>query len=214
MTQAPRPNRRVRRDWETTRRRWEAEQRREQQQSAQRRARAESTEAAARRREAAEHARAVAARAWPATPVASRYERRLRARYLDDCARSADTQTPDNWLAERASGAPSWMVDEDAMTALSIAVTILVTIGILVYVAVDMDSAFDAWALLGMVVVSPVVFLLAWIPTAVVLFVVTVVAVIGLEVAGALRGARQRRMWEDHHAYLTWAEQVQADREP
>jgi hypothetical protein len=214
MKQAPRPNRDVRRNWEATRRRWEADQRREQQQAAQRRARVESAEAAAHHREAAEHARAVGADLWPATPVASRYERRLRAKYLDDCARSADTQTPVIWLAERASGAPSWMVDEDAMTALSIAVTILVTIGILVYVAVDMDSAFDAWALLGMVVVSPVVFLLAWIPTAVVLFVVAVVAVIGLEVAAALRGARQRRMWEDHLAYITWAEQVREDREP
>ncbi len=155
MTQAPRPNRRVRRDWETTRRRWEAEQRREQQQAAQRRARAEAAEATARRREAAEHARAVAARSWPATPVASRYERRLRARYLSDCERSSDMLPPDRWLAARASRTPAWMVDGDALTGISLAMTVLVTVGVFVHFAVGTDSAIGLWAVVGMVVLSP-----------------------------------------------------------
>ena len=190
MTQAPRPNRRVRRDWETTRRRWEAEQRREQQQAAQRRARAEAAEATARRREAAEHARAVAARSWPATPVASRYERRLRARYLSDCERSSDMLPPDRWLAARASENPGvdgrrGCPDGDQHRH---------------------DGPCDrrhlrplrggyrqrhrTWAVVGMVVLSPVVFLLAWIPTSIVLFVLVLIGGIGLGVAdGAARRA-------------------------
>jgi hypothetical protein len=211
MTQAPRPNRQVRRDWEATRRRWEAERRREQQLAAQRRARAEAAEATDRRREAADRARALAAQSWPPTPVASRYERRLRARYLNGCTRSADVVPAERWLATRASGAPTWMADADALTGISIAMTVLVTIGILVALAVDTDAAIDVWAVVGMVVLSPVVFLLAWIPTTIVLAVLGLVGVISLELAGALRGARQRRMWEDHIAYRTWARQVQAD---
>jgi len=103
------------------------------------------------------------------------------------------------------------MTDEDALTGISIATTVLVTIGILVALAVDTDAAIDVWAVVGMVVLSPVVFLLAWIPTTIVLAVLGLVGVISLELAGALRGARQRRMWEDHIAYRTWARQVQAD---
>jgi hypothetical protein len=103
------------------------------------------------------------------------------------------------------------MVDGDALTGISLAMTVLVTVGVFVYFAVGTDSAIGLWAVVGMVVLSPLVFLLAWIPTSIVLFVLVLIGGIGFGVADGVRGVRQRRMWEDHCAYRMWARQVQAD---
>ena len=103
------------------------------------------------------------------------------------------------------TGAPDWMGDEDAMMWISAAVTVVVTFGILFYHLVDSGTPFDLWAAAGMVIFAPVVFLLAWIPTAIVLFVLALVAVIVLETShGVRRAGRQERMWEDHQAYRAW----------
>lgn len=211
MTQTRRPNSRVRRDWESTRRRWEAEKKRELRLDAQRRARASAAEAEARNRAAEELARAKAERSWPATPVASRYERRLRTLYIEQRSRAGDAVPPERWLAGRAPGTPDWMGDEDALMGISAAVTVLVTIAVLVDSVLDAGAPLDLWALVGVVVFAPVVFLLAWVPTGVVLAVLAFIGLVVLETAHAIRRGRQRKMWEDHLAYRAWEREVHAD---